>query len=107
MNLIPWLSQRSVSTSAKTRLQRTENSSLSSRKSLHVEIYDLLDSSTGLESPKFSLQRAKALYDGQIKITAPPAENTRLYICAFYGLSVGENKPHLGSYRNGWQAGPM
>jgi hypothetical protein len=26
------------------------------------------------------------------------------YLCAFYGLSFGENKPHLGSYRNGWQA---
>src|SRR6266446_7410339 len=58
MNLIPWLSQRSVSTSAKTWLQRTGNSSLSSRKSLHVGVYELLDSSTGLESPKFSLQRA-------------------------------------------------
>jgi hypothetical protein len=35
------------------------------------------------------------------------AARSEKYLCAFYGLSFGENKPHLGSYRNGWQAGPM
>ena len=30
------------------------------------------------------------------------AARSETYLCAFYGLSFGENKPHLGSYRNGW-----
>src|SRR5262249_49359953 len=35
------------------------------------------------------------------------AARSESYLCAFYGLSFGENKPHLGSYHNGWQAGSM
>src|SRR6266436_9792667 len=30
------------------------------------------------------------------------AARSETYLCAFYGLSFGENKPHLGSYRSGW-----
>jgi hypothetical protein len=54
-------------------------------------------------APPMSRLPAKVLIvdrlGNQYLITVQVSEK---YPCTFDGLSFGENKPHLGSYRNGW-----